>query len=56
MVDEGEIGAVATVAKGAQEASNFLPGEDVRERFFAFDFDFGPDLPAMSEVVAVEGA
>jgi len=28
----------------------------VREGFFTFNFDLGPDLPFEAEVVAVEGA
>jgi len=28
----------------------------VRERFFTFDFNFAPDTPFESEVVAVKGA
>jgi len=31
LVDEGEVGAVATVAKGAQEEGDFFAGENVRE-------------------------
>lgn len=56
LVDEGEVGAVTTVAKGAQEADHFFASEDVGKRFFTFDFNFGPDLPFEAEVVAVEGA
>lgn len=56
MVYGGEEGAVAAIAKGAEELLNFLAGEDVRKRFFALDFDLGPDLPFAVEVVAVEGA
>ena len=56
MVDEGEVGAVAAVAEGAQEEGDFVAGQDVRKGFFAFDFDLGPDLPFEAEVVAVKGA
>lgn len=56
MVDGGEEGAVSAIAKGAQKQMDFFAGEDVREWFFALDFDFGPDLPFAVEVVAVEGA
>jgi hypothetical protein len=56
LIDEGEVGAVAAVAKGAQELGDFLAGEDVGQRLDALDFDFGPDFPGLAEVVAVEGA
>ena len=56
VIDEGEVGSVAAIAKGAEEPGHFLASENVRERFLAFDFDLGPDLPAEPEVVAVEGA
>lgn len=56
LIDGREKGAVATVAKGAQKPGDFLAGEDVRKRFFAFDFDFAPDLPFEVEVVPVKGS
>ena len=56
LVDGGEKGAVSAVAEGGEEACHFLAGEDVRERLFAADFDLGPDLPAVSEMIAEEGA
>jgi hypothetical protein len=56
LVDGGEEGAVSSVAQGAEDEGDFLAGEDVREGFFAFDFDLAPDLPLMPEVVAIEGA
>ena len=56
LIHDGEEGAVSAIAKGAQKEVDFLAGEDVRKRFFASDFDLGPDLPAEVEVVSVEGA
>jgi hypothetical protein len=56
LIDEGEVGAVATVAKGAQELGDVLTGEDVGQWLDALDFDFRPDFPSLAEVVAVEGA
>ena len=56
MVDGGEVGTVSAFAEGAQKEDNFLSGEDVREGFFALDFDLGPNLPFRAEVVSVEGA
>ena len=56
LIDEGEVGAVAAVAEGAQELGDFLAGEDVGQRFDALDVDFRPDFPGLAEVVAVEGA
>jgi hypothetical protein len=56
LVDHGEVGAVSGVAKGAQQAGDFLAGEDVRERFLAADFDLLPDIPIAPQVIAVEGA
>ena|GEM_PF-3593333 len=56
LIDEGEVGAVAAVAKGAQEFGDFLAGEDVGQWLDALDFDFRPDFPGLAEVVAVEGA
>jgi hypothetical protein len=56
LIDEGEVGAVAAVAEGAQELGDFLAGEDVGQRLDALDVDFRPDLPGLAEVVAVEGA
>lgn len=56
LIDEGEVGAVAAVAKGAQELGDFLAGEDMRERLDALDADLRPDFPRLAEMVAVEGA
>jgi hypothetical protein len=56
MVDEGEVGAVTTAAKGFEKFGNLLAGEDVREGFFALDFDLGPDFPGVFEMIAIEGA
>lgn len=56
LIDEGEVGAVTTVAKGAQELGDFLAGEDVGQWLDALDLDFRPDFPGLAEVVAVEGA
>lgn len=56
LIEKGEVGAVTSVLKGAQEAGDFFSSEDLREGFFAFDFDLGPDLPATAEVVTVKGA
>ena len=56
LVDGGEERAVSTVAEGGQQAGDLFTSENVWERFLAFDFDLGPDLPAMVEVIAVESA
>jgi len=56
LVEEGEVGAVATITEGPQEKINFFAGEDVREGFVACDFDFTPDAPFEAEVISVEGA
>lgn len=56
LIDEGEVGAVTTVAEGAQESGDFLAGEDVGQWLDALDADFRPDFPGLAEVVAVEGA
>jgi hypothetical protein len=56
LVDEGEVGAVATVAEGAQEQGDVVAGEDVGQWFVALDGDAAPDVPGKAEVVAVEGA
>lgn len=56
LVDGGEESPVATVAEGAKELADFLTCEDVREGFFAFDFDLTPDLPFEVEVITIEGA
>jgi hypothetical protein len=56
LIDEGEVGAVTAVTEGAQELGDFIAGEDVGQRLDARDFDFRPDLPGFSEVVAVKGA
>jgi hypothetical protein len=56
LVKQGEVGPVATVAKGGQETGDLLAGEDMREWLLAADFDLGPDLPFEVEVVAVKGA
>jgi hypothetical protein len=56
LVGEGEVGLVAVVAEGAQELGDFPAGEDVGQRLLAPDPDFAPDLPGLSEVIAVEGA
>jgi hypothetical protein len=56
LIDEGEVGAVATVAKGAQELGDLVTGEDLGKWLDALDFNFCPDFPSLAEVVAVEGA
>ena len=56
LIDEGEVGAVTTVAEGAQELGDFLAGEDVGQWLDALDFDFRPDFPRLAEMVAVKGA
>lgn len=56
LIDEGEVGAVTTVAEGAQELGDFLAGEDVGQRLDALNLDFRPDFPCLAEVVAIEGA
>lgn len=56
LVDGGEESAVSTVAESAKELADFLTREDVREGFFALDFDLAPDLPFEVEVIPVEGA
>lgn len=56
LIDEGEVGAVAAVAEGAQELGDFLAGEDVGQWLDALDLDFRPDLPGLAEVVAVKRA
>ena len=56
LVDGGEESPVTTVAEGAKELGDFLTSEDVRERFFAFDFDLTPDLPFEVEMIPIEGA
>ena len=56
MIDEGEVGAVATIAKGGEEPGDFFAGEDVGERFLTFDLNLRPDLPFEAEVIAVEGS
>lgn len=33
-----------------------MTGKHVGKRFFAPDFDLGPNLPTVSEVVAIEGS
>jgi hypothetical protein len=56
LIDEGEVGAVATVAIGAQELGDLVTGEDLGQWLDALDFNFSPDFPSLAEVVAVEGA
>jgi hypothetical protein len=56
LIDEGEIGAVAPVAEGAQELGDFLAGEDVGQRLDALDVDCRPDFPGLAEMVPIEGA
>lgn len=56
LIEEGEVGAVASIAKGAQKKGNFFPGQNVGKHFFPFDFDLWPDLPTSVEVISVEGA
>ena len=56
LVDDGEVGAVAPIAKGAKEQSDFVSREDMRERFRAVDFDFLPDVPVAIEMIAIEEA
>ena len=56
VVDEGEVGLVAVVAEGGQEFGDLLAGEDVGQWFLAPNLDLAPDLPGLSEVVAVEGS
>jgi len=56
LIDEGEVGAVTAVAKGAQELGDFLAGEDVGQWLDALDVDFRPDFPGLAEMVAVKGA
>ncbi len=56
LVDDGEVGAVTTVAESAQECGDFLAGEDMGKGFVALDLDLLPDVPLDLKVVAVEGA
>jgi len=56
LIDQGEVGAVATVTEGAQELGDLLAGEDMGQWLDALDVDFRPDLPSLVEMVAVEGA
>jgi hypothetical protein len=56
LIDEGEVGAVAAVAEGAEQPGDLAAGEDVGQRILAFDPDLRPDLPGLAEMVAVEGA
>lgn len=56
LVEQGEVGPVATVPKGGQETGDLIAGEDMREWCLAADFDLGPDLPFEVEVVTKEGA
>ena len=56
LIDDGAVGAVAAVTKGAQETSDLVAGEHVGKRFVALDVDLFPDVPVEAEVVAVEGA
>lgn len=56
LIDEGEVGAVTAVAKGAQELGDFVAGKDVGQRLDTLDVDFRPDFPRLAEMVAVKGA
>jgi hypothetical protein len=56
LIDEGEVGAVAAIGKGAQELGDLVTGEDVGQWLDALDFNFCPDFPSLAEVIAVEGA
>lgn len=56
VVNEGEVGAVAVVAEGAEEFGDFFARKDVRKGLVALDFYFSPDLPGFAEVIAVKGA
>lgn len=56
LIDNGEVGAVATVVKSPEELADFPAGEDVWQGFLALDLDLCPDFPALAEVIAIEGA
>jgi hypothetical protein len=56
LVNEGEVGAVAAVAEGAQQLGDLASGEDVGQGILALDLDLRPDFPGLSEMIAVKGA
>ena len=56
LIDEGEVGAVAPVAERPQQFGNFPAGENVWKGFLALDLDLRPNLPALAQVIAVEGS
>lgn len=56
LINNGEVGAVATVPEGPQEQGNFLTREDMRKWFTAVNFDLLPNVPIPAEMVAVEEA
>jgi len=45
VIDEGEVGAVAVVAEGAQQKGDIFTDEDVGQRLLAVDSYLRPDLP-----------
>ena len=56
LVNDGEEGAEASVAEGAQELGDLATGQHVGQRFVAADVDLLPDVPVEPEVVTVERA
>ena len=56
MIHGGEEGSIASVCEGIEEEVDFIPCEHMRKGFVADDLDLAPDLPALVEVIAKEGA
>ena len=56
MIDECAVGAESDFTEGAQQAVDFVAGEDFGQGFVALDVDLLPDVPVDAKVVAVEGA
>lgn len=54
LVNDSEVGAVATVAKGAQKQRHFSTRKNVGERFGSVDPDLLPDVPVATQMMAVE--
>lgn len=56
LINDREIGTIATLAEAAQEESDFVTGKDMGERFGAMNLDLLPNVPIAIEVIAVEKA
>jgi len=58
MIDQSQDGAKAIALYRTEQAGDFLPGENRRERFESAHLEFLPELPlaAGAEVFAVECA